>query len=162
MFVENGKIASDLSVFLQLPEGLREKSNVQRVFSDTQRWELLVKYSGDLKKYEELVGFQGEYIGNGIAIVFIEPSKIETLAELAEVEYIEAPKRLWYQVEAGRRESCINPLQSTNFVGNNETLFGNGVIVAIIDSGIDYAHPDFRKDNGSTRLIGLWDQTVQP
>lgn len=162
MFVENGKIASDLSVFLQLPEGLREKSNVQSVFSDAQRWELLVKYSGDLKKYEDLIGFQGEYIGNGIAIVFIEPSKIKTLAELAEVEYIEAPKRLWYQVEAGKRESCINPLQSSNYVGNNETLFGNGVIVAIIDSGIDYAHPDFRKDNGATRLIGLWDQTVQP
>lgn len=160
--MENEKIASELAAFLQLPEELREKTNMQRIFSDTQRWELLVKYSGDLAKYEDLIGFQGEYIGNGIAILFMEPSKIKALADLPEVEYIEAPKRLWYQVEAGRRESCINPLQSSYSVGNNQALFGNGVIVAVIDSGIEYAHPDFRKEDGSTRLIGLWDQTIQP
>ncbi|WP_440194757.1 hypothetical protein [Anaerocolumna jejuensis] len=33
-------------------------------------------------------------------------------------------------------------------------------MVAIIDCGIDYAHPDFRNEDGTTRLIGLWDQTI--
>ena len=38
---------------------------------------------------------------------------------------------------------------------------GNGVLVSIIDTGIDYTHPAFRFSNGSTRMLSIWDQTVQ-
>lgn len=37
---------------------------------------------------------------------------------------------------------------------------GRGSIVCAIDWGIDYAHPDFRAPDGSTRLLALWDQRV--
>ena len=33
--------------------------------------------------------------------------------------------------------------------------------MAIIDSGIDYNHNDFRNDDGSSRIYRLWDQTVE-
>ena len=33
--------------------------------------------------------------------------------------------------------------------------------MACIDSGVDYAHPDFRKEDGTTRILALWDQTIQ-
>ena len=33
-------------------------------------------------------------------------------------------------------------------------------MVAIIDSGIDYSHPDFRNEDGTTRIVALWDQTI--
>lgn len=39
-------------------------------------------------------------------------------------------------------------------------LSGAGVLVAVIDSGIDYAHPDFRNADGTTRILALWDQTI--
>ena len=32
--------------------------------------------------------------------------------------------------------------------------------MAVIDSGIDYAHPDFRRADGTTRIVSLWDQTI--
>ena len=35
---------------------------------------------------------------------------------------------------------------------------GDGVIVALIDYGFDIAHPAFRRPDGSTRFIALWDQ----
>lgn len=35
---------------------------------------------------------------------------------------------------------------------------GRGTVVAVIDWGIDFAHPDFRDAQGDTRLIALWDQ----
>lgn len=38
---------------------------------------------------------------------------------------------------------------------------GAGTIVAAIDWGLDFAHPDFRDDDGRTRLIALWDQRVR-
>ncbi|MCD8134032.1 MAG: S8 family serine peptidase [Clostridiales bacterium] len=39
-----------------------------------------------------------------------------------------------------------------------EPLLGTGILVAIIDSGIDYAHPDFRNADGTTRIVELYDQ----
>lgn len=40
-------------------------------------------------------------------------------------------------------------------------LTGKGTFIGIIDSGIDYAHPDFRNEDGSTRIFALWDQTIE-
>ncbi len=40
-------------------------------------------------------------------------------------------------------------------------LFGRGVIAAVIDTGIDYQHPAFLYNDGTTRILSLWDQTVQ-
>lgn len=40
-------------------------------------------------------------------------------------------------------------------------LFGNGVIVVVIDTGIDYLHPAFRNTDGTTRILSIWDQTQQ-
>lgn len=43
----------------------------------------------------------------------------------------------------------------------NLALTGRGVLVAVIDSGIDYFHPDFRNGDGSSRIALLWDQSVR-
>lgn len=37
---------------------------------------------------------------------------------------------------------------------------GNGVLIGFIDTGIDYRNPLFLKENGSTRILGIWDQTI--
>ena len=40
-------------------------------------------------------------------------------------------------------------------------LKGANVLLGFIDTGIDYTHPAFRKTDGSSRIYGLWDQTLQ-
>lgn len=40
-------------------------------------------------------------------------------------------------------------------------LFGRGIIVAILDTGIDYQHQAFRYNDGTTRILSIWDQTQQ-
>jgi subtilisin family serine protease len=37
---------------------------------------------------------------------------------------------------------------------------GTGVLIGIVDTGVDLNHPDFRNEDGTTRLVSLWDQTV--
>lgn len=39
-------------------------------------------------------------------------------------------------------------------------LTGRGVLVAVVDSGVDYTHPDFRNEDGTTRIVSIWDQTI--
>lgn len=40
-------------------------------------------------------------------------------------------------------------------------LTGEGVIVAVVDTGIDYTNPLFLKQNGTTKILSLWDQSIQ-
>lgn len=53
-------------------------------------------------------------------------------------------------------ESGIRQLQ-----GPPLNLRGNGVIVAIIDTGIEYDNPAFLDANGGSRILAIWDQTIQ-
>ena len=41
------------------------------------------------------------------------------------------------------------------------SLTGNGTIIAFLDTGIDYQNPVFRNPDGSSRILAIWDQTIQ-
>ena len=121
-----------------------------------KEWTLIVQYTGSLAKVRELAGSVVE-LQNGYAIITIKESLIERLTQIIEVSYVEKPKRLFFQVANGRRVSCIQAVQSTRL-----SLYGQGVLIAVIDSGIDYANPDFQNADGTTRIRALWDQSLRP
>lgn len=41
------------------------------------------------------------------------------------------------------------------------SLTGQGVIICVIDTGIDYTNPVFRDSEGNSRILAIWDQTIQ-
>ena len=85
----------------------------------------------------------------------VRESVIDQLSALPQVEYIEKPKRLYFQIANGKRVSCIDTVVQGSRLG----LSGKGVLIGIIDSGIDYSLDIFLKADGSTRIRYLWDQT---
>lgn len=145
-----------LNLALDATEEERAKSLELEVgFDPIDRvWNLIVKYSGSLERVRGIAEAVTE-LANGYAIITIRESRIERLSRLSEIEYIEKPKRLFFQVTNGKRVSCINPVQRTPF-----SLRGKGVLIGIVDSGIDYSLSDFRNSDGTTRIRALWDQTV--
>lgn len=40
-------------------------------------------------------------------------------------------------------------------------LTGRGVVIGFLDTGIRYEEEVFRKEDGSSRILGIWDQTIQ-
>ena len=42
-----------------------------------------------------------------------------------------------------------------------QPLHGEGVLIGIIDTGIDYTNPLFLDGNKSTRITSIWDQTIE-
>lgn len=119
-----------------------------------QAWELIVKYSGSLDAVREL-GIRVEEMRNEYAILTVPESLIDAVSALAQIEYVEKPKRLFFAIARAKSASCINPLQEQPF-----GLTGRDVLVAVLDSGIDYYLDDFRNPDGSTRIAALWDQTL--
>lgn len=61
--------------------------------------------------------------------------------------------------------SAIEPVEAANITQfHGETylnLTGKGTVAAIIDTGIDYLNPQFQNPDGTTRIIGIWDQTIE-
>jgi minor extracellular serine protease Vpr len=153
----DGKAENQLNLALDVSEETRSKTLDLNVgyLPEVRMWELIVKYSGNITRIADELDLIVVPLQNEYAIITIREDLIDRLSDYQEIEFIEKPKRLFYEVIQGRTASCINPLQTAQY-----NLFGNGVIVAIIDSGIDYSHPDFRNEDGTTRIIDLWDQTI--
>lgn len=156
--MENQKIENILNLALSATPEERAKSMTLDVgYAPAENvWELIVKYHGDISrivsdsvKVEELIA--------GYAIITIAENLIPALADLEEIEYIEKPKRLFFSILEAKRASCIPPVTI-----REPYLSGEGVIVAVIDSGIAYNLDNFRREDGSTRILNLWDQTIEP
>ena len=97
-----------------------------------------------------------ELLGN-YAIAVLEETMVEKFLQSPDILYAELPVRVYTSVELGRAASCVSNRPTAPYVPSN--LSGRGVLIGIVDSGIDYAHPDFCNENGTTRIVALWDQS---
>lgn len=161
IFMTVQKAENLLNLALSTPENERIQTEELNVGFDsrTKTWEVIVKYSGDLRnilqrRFPE-VGIR-ELFGR-FAILEIPEQLVETVINnIEEIEYAEKPKRLYFALNQAKAASCFLPVQSAGSM----QLSGRGVLVGIVDSGIDYFHDDFRNDDGSSRILFLYDQVL--
>lgn len=155
--MNNQKLENILNLSLDSSEEERKKSLELDVGYDKEdrTWELIVKYHGSIKKAADSL-IKVEELIHGYAIVTIPESLIDGFVRLEEVEYVEKPKSLFFSMQQAKEKSCI--LEVTT---RTPFLTGKGVLVAVIDSGIDYFHMDFRNSDGTTRILELWDQGIE-
>ncbi len=155
------KIENQLRLALETPEGVRLQTEDLNVGFDTaaQSWEVIVKYHGSLEAARQLGAVAEELIA-GYAILTVPDNVVEAVANLEEIEYMEKPKRFYYNQTTGmlpREGSCVYPVTL-----QEPYLTGRGVLAAVLDSGIDYTRREFRSRNGDSRILFLWDQTLRP
>ena len=150
------KVENLLNLALEATPEERERSGELDVGYDSEgrEWELIIKYSGSLEPVRK-VSVSVTELMNGYAVIVVREDRIGELAAFPEVEYVEKPKSLYFEADVGRQASCIDTVQAAPY-----DLSGRGVLVGIIDSGIDYENPDFRNDDGTTRIAAMWDQSV--
>ncbi len=150
------KLENQLNLALNATNEERKRSENLDIGYDSQTntWEVIIKYTGDLDNVRRIAEGVTELFG-GFAVVRIKEESLTLLTDIPQVTYVEKPKAFYFALQEAKRASCLTSVQS-----GVEGLSGRGVIFACVDSGVSYTHPDFRNEDGTTRILYLWDQTV--
>lgn len=154
----NQKIETLFRAALNASPTEREKSaDLSIGFDPTDdTWEIIVKHTGTLLPLQEKYpNIQIVELLNNYGILRLPEALIDLIASETVITYIEKPKQIFYEISEGKRAACVTTTQS-----RLPSLTGKGTLICVIDSGIDYTHPDFRNPDGSTRIKALWDQTI--
>lgn len=116
--------------------------------------EFIVLFGDDVDKVKKSVDNLGgtfENLGFGYGIIYFPVDKLDNIAKVEGVDYVELPKILFTSYAVSNRNSCVDE------VWDLYRLTGEGVLVGFIDSGIDYLHPAFMDENGVTRIEYIYD-----
>lgn len=90
-----------------------------------------------------------------LAIAYLPANQI-TDSKIREIGFMAIPSVFGLVSEQSLEASGITQIRRLP----NLNLRGEGVLVGIVDTGIDYTNPVFQKADGTTRIVSIWDQTI--
>ena len=117
--------------------------------------DLLITYSGDMSVFDNFPGAAVQRINFYNAVVYIPVDQI-TDQTISRLGYSVMPSLYGLISEASLEASGITRIRNIP----NFDLRGQGVLVGILDSGINYTNPIFQYADKTTRILTIWDQTI--
>ena len=158
MNIDNTKLGTELNMAINTSSEERKKSLDLDVgyIEENNEWELIIKYTGELEPIRKELNVLIIELLNGYGIIRIPEEKLEELVSRPDILFVDKPKSLvngGQRIIEGYSASCMSFLQRSD-----NKLSGKGVLVSVIDSGIDYNHEVFRRDD-TTNIRMIWDQT---
>jgi subtilisin family serine protease len=93
----------------------------------------------------------------GIVVGAIPLSAVRPFAARPEIRFIEGSRWLKATLDVSRGEIHADQVQAGT--GLAQPYDGTGVIVGVVDSGIDWSHADFKDASGKSRMQFLWDRS---
>lgn len=96
-----------------------------------------------------------DYVNQEYDIIYTPLSTISPIS-LARYTYYTIPGLFSLLDSSSMEASGILSTFAAPALGNR----GRGTLIGIVDTGIDYTNPLFRYPDGTTRIVGLWDQSI--
>ena len=132
-----------LSEFVKLP------TTVDFQFLNTERFKIFAKS----RPYIRL----GTEFENGYIVGYINQAYVTQLLNDLGGDFLYFLPRIMSPTDSQSNDaSGITRVLNQPFLN----LSGRGVIIGIVDTGIDYRKDAFKFEDGSTKILGIWDQTV--
>lgn len=116
--------------------------------------EAFVKIDSDLVDSLRLCGLKVDMQLGGIALVRGNQAAMERITNNSCVRAIELPSRLHLDTDSSRSATRVNNV--LNGVGFSTPYDGSGVIMGVIDTGIEYNHLAFKDKNGALRIARVY------
>jgi len=110
-------------------------------------------------KTAKSAGGRARLVNDGIVSVTMPLAQLKRLADEGMIVYAEADKPLRMMLDQSL--SAISAPTVHNGDVDGVAYDGAGVIIGIIDSGIDWRHPVFLDSMGNSRILSIWDQTIE-
>ena len=125
----------------------------------TQEVELIIKLK-DIAKYPEDISIVSRF--GDIATCRLRCGKIKEVWADEQVVSLKAPRLLGIDPEPLEQSNVDHPtFISSAYQRRPDTQHtGKGVVVGIADWGIDFTHPNFLHEDGTTRFLSIWDQSA--
>ncbi|MDF2544809.1 MAG: hypothetical protein K0S47_4527 [Herbinix sp.] len=117
--------------------------------------DLIIEYDRNERLLEQFKGNTVQVMNNRFAIVYI-PTATITGRSMSLFGYSAIPSCYGLLGTASFNASGITRMRNLP----NFNLLGQGTLIGFVDTGIDYTNPIFRKQDGTTRIISIWDQTI--
>ncbi|MDD3174097.1 MAG: S8 family peptidase [Herbinix sp.] len=117
--------------------------------------DLIINYSGDKSVLEKFDNATVNIIDFFNAVAYVPVSQINDNT-IVQMGYSVIPSLFGLISQSSIEASGIIRLRSLP----NFNLRGQGVLIGILDSGIDYTNPIFRNADNTTKIVSLWDQTI--
>jgi len=134
---------------LPLEEFIKLPTTVDFNVVNTDKFKLYVQN----KPYIKL----GTELANKLVMVYTNVIYIPTIFEDLGHNILGFYPRILSPLDSrSNEESGITPILDQPYLN----LSGSGVIIGIVDTGIDYTKNAFKFDDGSTKIINIWDQTI--
>ncbi|HYJ32658.1 MAG TPA: S8 family serine peptidase [Candidatus Binatia bacterium] len=84
---------------------------------------------------------------------------LQALLAMPDVDRVSVAERCKPNLDRSAPDTHVNALRTiTPPVITGQT--GAGILVGDVDTGVDLGHPDFKHQDGTTRLLSVWDQTA--
>ncbi|MFH0799816.1 MAG: S8 family serine peptidase [Pseudomonadota bacterium] len=115
--------------------------------------------SSDIQKTRDAVAANGGSVHTVIGDILtatVDAASIAAIAQGGDVVFVEGAKPLHTKNDMAVAE--INASDVHSGAGLTSAYTGSGVIVGLLDTGIDYRHPDFADAQGKNRVLAIWDQ----
>ncbi|WP_349405980.1 S8 family peptidase [Clostridium perfringens] len=134
-----------------------ESTERKNFYNDKNYISFVVAYDGNIKKeIDDINDASIFFIDDNFAILSIKlQNYMETIRSIKSIIYIELNGI--YTLGESPVEDSKAPVFHRNPSLN---LRGSGVVVAIVDTGIDYLNNEFMREDETTRILRIWDQTI--
>jgi subtilisin family serine protease len=109
----------------------------------------------DLQRLAPGVEYLGPATTGSIRAARVPIAALPALADSRGITRIEAARPMFAELNWSRVESRAERVHTAA-----PPVLGRGALIAVIDSGIDYTHPCFRRADGRTRILRIWDQSA--
>src|SRR5262245_10122863 len=139
---------------LHLRDELRELREAQGPDAVLPHTQVIVAFTGELASVEAL-GFEPESVIGQIATGWITVEALDGLIEAPNVQRVSAPSAM-----KPRLNKSVPDIHADQVRTGPLHIDGTGVIVGVIDTGIDVFHQCFRKDDGKTRILAILDRSI--